>query len=48
MTQDGKSQGGEGGLAPAQVEWHSIGGGKPPFLTLSLSTIVLILNLCAF
>jgi hypothetical protein len=32
MTQEGKSQGGEGWLAPARVECHSIlGGGKLPF-----------------
>src|SRR6266850_3602168 len=37
MTQDRKAQGREGWLAPAQVECHSISGGKPPFPTLSFS-----------
>ncbi len=38
MIQDMKPQGWEGWLAPACVECHSTGGGKPPFLTLSFST----------
>src|SRR5678815_2244178 len=35
ITQVSRSQGQEGGLAPALLEWHSISGGKPTFLTLS-------------
>ena len=38
MDQDRPSQGGDGWLAPAVVEWHSSGAGKPPFPTLSFST----------
>ena len=37
MNQDKKSQSWEGRLAPARVESHSTGGGKPPFPTLSFS-----------
>ena len=37
MIQDIQAQGWEGWLAPACMECHSTGGGKPPFLTLSFS-----------
>ena len=39
MTQATKPQGQEGGLAHALLEWHSISGGKPAFLTLRLSKL---------
>jgi len=45
MIQAPKSQGREGRLAPACVECHSIRGGKPPFPTLRLSFLILILLL---
>src|SRR6266849_6606191 len=38
MDQCKESQGWEGRLAPACVECHSSGGGKPPFPTLRFST----------
>ena len=38
MDQRKKSQGWEGRLAPACVECHPSGGGKPPFPTLRFST----------
>ena len=37
MIQGMQPQGWEGWLAPACVECHSTGGGKPPLLTLSFS-----------
>ena len=39
MNQDRESQGWEGWLAPAVVECHSTGGGKPPFLTPRFSAL---------
>ena len=43
MIQETKSQGREGRLAPACVECHSISGGKPPFPTLRLFILRVIL-----
>jgi hypothetical protein len=39
MTQDRKSQGWQERLAPARIDCHSKSGGKPPFPTLSFSTL---------
>ena len=39
MTQETRSQGKEGWLAPAWIERHSTRGGKPPFLTLRLPAL---------
>jgi hypothetical protein len=46
MTQETKSHGWEGRLAPARLEWHSISGGKPPFLTCE--TVLLSFSLSYF
>lgn len=34
-----KFAGWKGGLAAAEIEWHSMGGGKPPFPTLRLCVL---------
>ena len=34
-----ESHGGEGWFTPAEIEWHSSSGGKPPFLTCKFSTL---------
>ncbi len=47
MNQVQKSQGWEGGLAPAVVECRSTSGGKPPFLTLRCCRLTNTLSLCA-
>src|SRR6266851_618133 len=38
VIQEAKAHGWEGRLAPAWLEWHSISGGKPPFLTCETGT----------
>lgn len=48
MIQDKKPQGWEGGLAPALVEWHLAGAGKPPFQTLRLHGLIVSLGLFCY
>jgi len=48
MFQEAKSQGWEGRLAPACVKCHSISGPKPPFPTLRLSILRVLLLPSAF
>ena len=38
---------GKGGLPPAEIEWHSTGGGKPPFPTMRFFRLNHFLCLCA-